>query len=167
MNNLIFKNLKFILSILIILCCNSNNEVIYFNKLKKNNIFVSFKNKTIVIGGERNKSIIFYKTFKDGNVNEYVFNITNTSLKLIRDSIQFKEDVDINNLNEKILKMKKFNITSILYDLKSEGIDFEIYLKDGTKRIYIENIKNVRTLFWKNYINNSIRINDNWYIPNN
>ena len=63
-------------------------------------------------------------------------------------------------------RMESYNIREVIHDYRGIGIDTQFYLTWEDRVLYIPNIKFVENKEWINLINNSKKLDDNWYYYN-
>lgn len=155
-----------------IIGCNSFDKKLAIDKLseeEKHKLYSKLQDKRIAIGGERDTSFIYIKTYDSTNkVNEYFLDWENNKGLLLRDNIQYENDSSIVNPNTKELsssiihiieECKKLGIKCISSDWEYLGVNLHILLNNGEMRLYVIHPERVRA----DILSKSKKISKNWY----
>lgn len=168
-------HIKLIISLFLFIFSCNNKQMIIDEKIEgQEKLYSLFKTKTLIRGGERDKSLLIIKSYKDDLTNEYYFKNNGVTYLLDRDSIQFSEPpliqkhskiIDSSTL-ELVKTLDEYEINSISSDLRKQGIDLKIYLNDGTNRLYVLNPKQIENNIFSSYFIKAKKMNENWYSVN-
>ena len=153
-------------------CDNSINGV---NKVydKREMFLENFQHLSVF---QLNRYIVVH-SYQFGLKNEYWFTEQENKLYLLRDSIEFKNDSNMqvahsdygyrgilaNRVRQLTKIMDSFGIRSISSDFSSQGIDLKFYMKSGGIFVYTSNAKNVNNPEWVKYINRMKKLDNNWF----
>lgn len=166
-------NSMFLAMFLAIIGCNISNQqaIDRLSDDEKYNLYLEFKNKTIILGGERDTSSIIIKTYDSSTnkVNEYfIVWKDDTTLALLRENLEYGNDASIIDSTTKILKpsiiraikqCSALGIKGITSTWKVWGVDLHIMLKSGDVRFYILHSEKIRNdIFLK-----SKKLSNRWY----
>lgn len=159
---------------LAIVGCNIINQQHPIDKLsdnEKHNLYLEFKNKTIIFGGERDTSSIILKTYDDSTnqVNEYfIVWKDDTTLALLRENLEYGNDTCVIDPYTKILspsiihavkQCKTLGIKGITPTWKVWGIDLHVMLNNGEVRFYVLHSENIRN----DVLLKSKQLSNHWY----
>lgn len=149
---------------------------------QRNDINKILKNKDAIIEKTKNSSllkrnsVIIYKTTNSiGKINEYYFQIENSKLEYVRDSLTYESnfyDSKKKILNQNILDsvvndyyqfLNQYNLYGFTSDFSEFGIEMKFYLNDGGVLLYVPEEKKIKNLSYKKYIMDSEIIEQHWY----
>ncbi|MRG47037.1 hypothetical protein GFS24_18080 [Chitinophaga sp. SYP-B3965] len=139
----------------------------------REDVLHAFKN--ISIFKEGGKRILFIYTYDKGNKNEYVFDLIGKKYIFYRESILFSPDtigLKIRSNNEGpiseygmllLKQMENLGLRAVTREFYDKGIDLQFHTNAGKILIYVSDMKKIEQSQWKDYLNQLVKIDDNWY----
>lgn len=156
----------FICLLVVLFSCIKKDSIDSLNKIKeqllKTSLFVRGKNYSFHLYYNNREEVYFFEKRDD-------------SLRLVRDSVEYKNVIGDYYLDNKlsilsvqdsmvrIMKlMDEHGIREYRTDWRYGGIDLKLYMKDGRAVYYISNMETLIP-FWKDFVSNLTKTKDHWY----